>query len=325
MKNIVISVVMIVFLISCSTTQYPHETIEEIRRLSKTDDPATIVVMIPSQNGNLVQVRIAKPAGSGPFPAIIGCAGGDYTFAFFEELQETILNMGVVAVDFAPQGRGSSQGEDDHYGKNHQEDLKSIIEFTARLDFVNSREIGLISFSFGVVLATGTLATYPDLPVNFLIDVEGPSCPGKDVLGAIERNADWVYKIPFLLSQDINYKDHLDTLLLHGATIYDTEYWNQRDAGLFAKTLPCPYLRIQADRDHVQGYEKYHMMRIINSVSQDAGQWSRCNRNPPNIIYTEDNIDQYEFFPFFGGSYTLLEDIVSPFVYEMIFDRPWEK
>ena len=42
----------------------------------------TALFSIPSLNGNRIGTRIMKPEGDGPFPVLVGVAGGDGTYAF---------------------------------------------------------------------------------------------------------------------------------------------------------------------------------------------------------------------------------------------------
>ena len=76
---------------------------------------------------------------------------------------------------FDPDGRGLSVGVEDYDGFIHQDGLAEIIRFSASLPEVDPERIGVISFSYGVTMAAGALARYPDLPVRFLIDMEGPA------------------------------------------------------------------------------------------------------------------------------------------------------
>ena len=60
---------------------------------------------IPSLNGSQIAIRMAKPEGDGPFPALIGVAGGDGMFVINSELSDSLDELGIVAVDFAPAGK----------------------------------------------------------------------------------------------------------------------------------------------------------------------------------------------------------------------------
>lgn len=313
--------------ISCVTTmvaprqsKLPKETKDEIQALAKNPGWETVSVKIPSENGNLIRIRIGKPEGKGPFPMLIGCAWGDTAYAFNNlSIFPALLEMGIAGIDFAPQGRMGSEGEDNYNGKIHQHDLIAVIEFAENLKFTNTDEIGLLTLSYGVVMATGALSEKPELPVMFLIDWEGPACPGKDILDAAERSAEWLNSSGFARLTGRMEVGDPDTFVISGAPLSDAEYWNERDAERFARTLPCPYLRIQAEEDHVQGNEKYHMMKIVNAVTQHAGQWSRVNDNPPNIIYTLENLNKYNFH-----EKTDPGKVITPYIKEMFFEKPWQ-
>ena len=293
----------------------------------------TASLSIPSLNGNKIAIRIKKPEGDGPFPVLIGVAGGDGMYAFQSALPTRLLERGIMTVDFASQGRGESEGDDNHYGFVHQDDLKAIVDFVNKLSFVQKDNIGLLSYSYGVVLATGALARYPEMPVAFLIDWEGPSCPGKDLQRGLANDEAWVYEtIRFFNNGRELAPEELSHFLLHGGSIFDEAYWAERDASRFAADIPCPYLRVQFDQDHVQGSSKAHMIAIINAATMNSGQWTRCNDNPPNIIYSEEELSQYHFHHysgndragFFSTNTQSLDTILLGYAEEMFFSRPYE-
>lgn len=307
---------------SCSSEQLPPEAREKVALLSESIAARSENLMIPSATGALFPIRMAKPEGTGPFPVVIGCAMGDGYFAFdMPGAVREINDLGVIAVDFAPQGRVTRNGVDDYNGPIHQGDLKALIEFCAGLDFVDQDEIGLVSFSYGVVMATGTLAKNPDLPVAFLIDWEGPSCPGRDFQEGIERDSPWVDQMYRYIDRENEYGGDWTQVTVHGGKLYDTSYWDDRDAGGFARSLPCAYQRIQADVDHVQGRDKFHMIRIINAVTESTNQWTRLNRNAPGVVYTEDDLSSTQFHqPQRGPAFVTL---IVGYIEEMLFEKPW--
>lgn len=74
-------------------------------------------IKVPSFNGNLLSVTIYKPDSAGPYPALAGVSGGDGMHAFQNlPVKPAALDKGILLVDFAPQGRGLSKGEDNHNG-----------------------------------------------------------------------------------------------------------------------------------------------------------------------------------------------------------------
>jgi hypothetical protein len=293
----------------------------------------TALLSIPSLNGNKIAIRIKKPEGDGPFPVLIGVAGGDSMYAFNSEFATSLHEMGIVTVDFAPQGRGDSEGQDNFHGTVHQDDLKAIVDFVSPLAFVQQDNIGILSYSYGVVLATGALARYPEMPIAFLIDWEGPSCPGRDVQRGLENNEPWVKNIVLLFSgKDELSPEEYSEFMLHGGSISDEAYWLERDAARFAKGLPCPYLRVQFYNDHAQGTYKYHMMEIINAATENSGEWTRCNDNPANIIYSEEELSKYYFHKYSDGEFPgsnsaskYVDEVLLTYVEEMFFSRPYDE
>ena len=288
-------------------------------------------LFVPSLNGNLLSVRMVKPQGDGPFPVLIGIPGTGGIYAFESEFAEGLNDLGIMAVDFAVQGRGESEGQDDHYGRVHQDDLKAVVDFVSRLPFIQQENIGILSYSYGVVLATGALYRYPEIPVAFLIDWEGPSCPAKDILRAVEDNEMWVIHTLALLggTGDMS-AEEVSKLTISGGRISDDAYWSERDASRFAEGLPCPYLRIQFDVDHVQATSKKHMMAIINAAAEKSGQWTRCNDNPANIVYSEAELAHYHFhtypegvFPGSSSAMAYANEVIRTYVEEMFFEKPY--
>lgn len=79
-----------------------------------------------------------------------------------------------------------------------------------------------------MVLCTGALARYPDMPVAFLIDWEGPSCPGKDLQRGLENDEAWAHEtIRFLNNGREPAPEELSHFLLHGGSIFDKAYWEE--------------------------------------------------------------------------------------------------
>ena len=296
-------------------------------------DSGTALLSIPSLNGNQIEIRITKPEGDGPFPALIGVAGGDGYFAYTPDMTGGLLEMGIVAVDFAPQGRGGSEGVDNFHGPVHQDDLKALVDFVSEQAFIQPDNIGLLSYSYGGVLATGALARYPEMPVAFLIDWEGPASPGRDLMRGLENGEAWAEDtiLYFSVKPEMS-REEMEAFVIHGGAISDEAYWAERDAARFAEDLPCPYLRVQFDVDHVQGTYKYHMMEIINAATEYSGQWTRCNDNPPNITYHEEDLADTHFHTYDEDDAfetltlsTKVDTVLLDYVGEMFFERPYEE
>jgi hypothetical protein len=291
-----------------------------------------VSLSIPSQNGNNIAIRIRKPEGDGPFPTLIGVAGDDAIYAFRTGLPIALVDRGIVAVDFAPQGRGGSEGEDNHNGSLHQDDLTAIVGYMHGLPFVQKDNIGILSYSYGVVMATGALARHPEMPVAFLIDWEGPASPGPDIRRGLERGEDWVDDILRLMNNGEDpTPQELREIAIHGGSIFDDAYWSERDASQFAADLPCPYLRVQFDHDHAQGSSKAHMVAIVNAATEMSGQWTRVNDNPPNIEYSQEDTSAYHFHHYpdddhndlSSSDISSVDDVLFDYAVEMFFSPPF--
>lgn len=317
--------IVVIFSLLLACQSYAQQQ-DASNNLSKTE---TAIQEIPSLNGNKIRIKLEKPKGAGPFPVLIGIAGGNDSYAFHragnEQLLETFDSLKILAVDFAPQGRLGSEGKDNYHGYVHQDDLKAIVDYLAKQQFVNKDMIGVLSFSYGVALATGALSRYPDMPVQFLIDWEGPAAPGRDIRRGYANKEAWIKNkivLSMMNKDDIKSEKELRSAVIHGGEIGNDIYWDERDASLFAAKLPCPYLRIQSQVDHVQGTSKAPMMAIINTATKNSGQWTRCNDNPPNTIYKETTLSQYYFHKEDIGF--VINTILPKYVEEMFFQKPWQ-
>jgi hypothetical protein len=58
-------------------------------------DTGTALLSIPSLNGNQIEIRITKPEGDGPFPALIGVAGGNGYFVYKTDFVSALQEMGI--------------------------------------------------------------------------------------------------------------------------------------------------------------------------------------------------------------------------------------
>ena len=183
----------------------------------------------------------------------------------------TLTSAGFAVVLFDPDSRGQSQGTEDYNGFTQQDGLAAVIEFASGLPEVDSVQMGLVSYSYGITMASGALARHPDLPIRFLIDWEGPA--NRDDTGGCDGAG----------------LGHLEEV----ASCDNNNFWKEREASTFVLSLLVPYLRLQSEKDHVQpDYD--HALLLINNATSTAyggkGQspWTRLNNLPPNQIYSFD-------------------------------------
>lgn len=210
------------------------------------------------------------------YPAVVSVPGGSGAGSQSERIADPTMNpasqaaLGFVVVIFDADGRGRTAGVEDYCGYTHQDGLKALIELIATLEVVDPAQIGISTNSYGITMASGVLARYPELPIRFLLDNEGPA----------DRN-------------DTGHCDASDTGHIRGKDCSDEAWWQEREAATFIKRVQVPYLRLQSAVDHAQP-DNDHALLMINSATSTeyggAGQspWTRVNakeRNQANVTY----------------------------------------
>jgi pimeloyl-ACP methyl ester carboxylesterase len=231
-------------------------------------DTNTYWVTNPTTGAKLY-VELVTPRdwdGKTALPALILVPGGNGSSRDFKKSggkhAQRLADEGYLVVLFDPDGRGKSEGVEDQNGYAQQDGLAEVIWSVFRLPTVQRPHIGLVSFSYGITMAAGAMARYPDLPIRFLIDWEGPA----------NRN-------------DTGGCDQYQTGHLKGVvSCEDEDFWSQREASAFIGKLRIPYLRLQSEKDHVQP-DTEHALVMINAAVQGGVPWVRLNDLPPNQTY----------------------------------------
>ena len=205
-----------------------------------------------------------------PLPTLVLIPGGSGDSSHFTESPQNtarLLDAGYALIVFDPDGRGNSSGEEDNNGFTHQDGLAAIVTYAADLPQVDEARIGLVSYSYGITMASGALARHPEMPIRFLIDWEGPAT--RDDTGGCDA-------------------DKLGHLT--GYACDDEEFWREREAAGFALKIEVPYLRLQTEIDHVQPDNNHALLMINNATSEAYGghgraPWTRLNDLPINQVY----------------------------------------
>ncbi len=238
-----------------------------------------ISIINPTSKARL-WAMVFSPAGAGAdkrCPAVVFIPGG---LGFGSGMARTplprhLVHAGLVVGLFDPDGRGRSDGKEDWNGKVHQDGLNAFLRHLAGLEFVDRKNLGVVSSSLGLAMAAGALARYPDdPPVKYFIDDEGPS----------DR---------FYITKN---DEPRFVRILNGHTTKDADWWAEREAVRWIGAARCAYLRLQHERDHVHGENKQHAIDMIQAAthvkSGGKGQspWTRLNgpENAPNTVYTKD-------------------------------------
>jgi transglutaminase-like putative cysteine protease len=221
--------------------------------------------------------HIHKPSSEIPsdgYPVVLLVPGGSGHGTQFDysPLVSQITDEGFVVVVFDPEGRGRTKGNDDESGVIHQDGMHAVLKYIANLDYIDMDNIGVVSFSFGLIMSGCTLGRYPlDPPVKFYIDREGPDGSLCDYSGK------------------------------HGQSLsIDEDFWEPREAYLFIEDYMGNYVRIQSEKDHVQKTNDHAYRMIEHSTSTEYGGKGKCNwtrmncdegdcANPPNTVFSKDN------------------------------------
>lgn len=232
------------------------------------EEPGTYWVTNPTSGVELYTVVIYPPDWDGePLPTLVIIPGGtdDSSAIVGGEILRLAHERGFAVVALDPDGRGRSGGEEGYSGFIQQDGLAAVVAFATELPGVDEERMGMLSFSYGVTLASGVLSRYPELPIRFYVDWEGPAdrtdtggCGG-DTIG----------------------------LLNPRAACDDELYWAEREALTFIAQIQVPYQRIQMENDHVQP-DVSHAIRMVNAAVEGTSPWVRLNDYVPNQDYDLD-------------------------------------
>ena len=226
--------------------------------------------------GHRIYTAWWRPSGDGPFPAVVFVpALGPGVPVLARDAFRELAADGFVVASFNPEGRGRpgvdrSEGEETCQGPNQQEDLKAVIEYLSQLPYVDRGNIGVLSFSGGSLLAGPALGRWPELPVAYWIDGEGPH-DGSIILGE-----------PC---------GHPNTRV--DPSPDNWAFWRERSPVRFIGNFRGRYLRVQAEIDHAQGDYHEHALAMVEAALAGGVPWVRVNGedmgNPVNARYPLDD------------------------------------
>ncbi len=227
--------------------------------------PNTYWVTNPTSGARLY-VQAIYPTGEAEhaLPTLILVPGGIGTMDASKE--QRLADEGFAVVIFDPDGRGQSEGEEDYDGFVQQDGLAAVARAAATLPNVDAGRIGLVSFSYGVTMSTGALSRYPDLPIRFYIDWEGPVNRFYTTVGCKPNSTGGIPWLP----------------------CDDDGWWAEREALTFIGSIGVPYQRLQSQRDHVQPNNN-HAIEIVNAAVAGNVPWVRLNDYPPDQTYDMDD------------------------------------
>jgi dienelactone hydrolase len=215
--------------------------------------------------------HIHRPVDDGSgrtYPVVVLIPGGNGAGGSFHNYATTLASEGIVAVHFDPDGRGLSTNggtytTEDYCGHLHQDGLKAVLDVAVAQSDADRNSVGIFSRSYGVTMASGMLARYPDQPpVRWLLDWEGPANRGQTA--AVNGG-----HVPISPSNNA--------------------FWAEREADTFMADTLVQYTRLQTEVDHnLSITDNIHAISLINAATHDAyggdgaALWTRVNRGFDN-------------------------------------------
>ena len=292
---------------SCSGSDCEEieEAIECVENCGEADDQTSALpnedgvlwVSNPTSGADLyVQIFTPDDGDENALSTLVlvpGGFGNSSDFTGDRRSAQSFADEGFTIVVFDPDGRGNSAGEEDKNGFIHQDGLAEIISIISKLPQVDASAIGLISYSYGVTMATGTLARYPDLPVLFYIDWEGPA-------DRAYTTHDCSADAPGIGSTRVM------------APCDDESFWSEREGTTFIAQISMPYLRIQFQRDHAQDVVT-HAVDMVNAAVNGTASWVRLNDLTANESY--DPLSPPRMIP--GKGSNKLDKVMPEYAIEM--------
>ena len=231
---------------------------------------------IKGPGGVKLYAHIHRPVEAGVYPGVVFVPGGISPGTDYDKgpalTADDVSSMGFIVLHYDPTGRGRTEGEEDHWGRVHQKELSAILNYFAALPSVDKNNIGILSFSIGIVIASGALARFPAPKIKYLFDWEGPS----------NR---------FICTKNDTHKP------LSAFPTSNDGFWDEREAARFIGDIECGYFRYQAGVDHVQGRFLRHAAELLNLATRGRALWTRCNDNPVNTVLDESAADKYNWVP----------------------------
>jgi len=219
----------------------------------------------PTSHARLA-MTIRHPGAVGARPGVVLVPGGRTDGQLFfgtSGIAERLARAGYVSVHFDPDGRGTSEGVEDDNGRVQQDALAAVLQATIDSPLVARESVALVSCGFGLTMAAGVLIRYPDLPVRFLIDWQGP----------VSREEIF---------------ESLGGTVVPTTGMADERWWQERDPLAMLRLVPVGYQRVQTMPTASDAGQA--AIRAIRAAThrQFGGEgiaaWTRLNGNPANQV-----------------------------------------
>lgn len=233
-------------------------------------------------SGASLAVYLALPDGPAPHRAVVMVPGGlhpagnDVSQGGINKL----LRENIAVLQFDADGRGQSTGEEDYNGPKQQAGVRAVIKWLEARDDIEDGGVGVVSYSFGISMATGALAG-GETGAKFLVDWEGP--PSSKWMEGCRDNP---------TGENPGVGNH---------KCDDTEFWSTRQAVNFVSLLKVPYIRIQTSVDHHGHSDKDKVYEIMDAVGKGHLPWFQMNDlKETTKAYSHSDLDGALLSPFEG-------------------------
>jgi hypothetical protein len=231
---------------------------------------------------------------------------------------QLLAEAGMVVVCFNAEGRVSdhpgdiaSEGTEDYNGFRHQDGLAEILRYVMNLDYVIPDNVGIRTQSYGITMAAGCVGRYPEIPVKYIVDGEGPSN------SFVTVQEPWALFSPESHPHHDKYEEVYQILghysLYRDPSPENQAFWDEREADKFIGGFRGRYLRLQAEWDHSQPpgnpneaalfyqpptwWRAKHTADMVNAAVAGGVTWVRVNLaehgNAVNATYDADNQPVY--------------------------------
>ncbi|MCK6527348.1 hypothetical protein L6R50_07225 [Myxococcota bacterium] len=153
----------------------------------------------------------------------------------------------------------------------HEDDIRAALRAGFRV--AGGAPVGLLTFSGAAVAASAVLAEDDTPPVSFWADAEGPA-DRFDLCLAIPGTGAWLGRG--------HPTGEACALQEFGRSLLDAGAWEELEPLPRMARVRTPYLRIQAEEDHV--HRRYHgaALRMLQAAARGPSPTWRCNDGPPD-------------------------------------------
>lgn len=233
-----------------------------------SDKEMDVSVFIPALTSKSMPAVILVPGGLGAKSNFLQ----KYSPLSNYSIAEKYAAEGFVIIIFSADGRDGSNGIENYNGYINQDGLYEIYKFARELGPVEKNNIGVVSYSYGVTMATGMLARYQP-SIKYYIEWEGP----------VNR---------FYTTVGCKADENIKGIKGPGSfSCNDENHWLEREALRFVTYINIDYfLIVQSEKDHVQPYVKHSVE--INNLAVKTLKWVRVNgpENQINKIYSDNTL-----------------------------------